>query len=72
MTYIRRFFAFWYDFLIGEKIELFVGPILAMIAIWAAVSAGLDSAFVGLLFFALVALVGGFSLWRSLRAVPRG
>jgi hypothetical protein len=71
MSYVRRFVAFWYDFLIGDKIELFVGPILAMIVIWAAVSAGLDSALLGVLFFGLVALVGGFSLWRSLRSVAR-
>ena len=69
MSYVRRFFAFWYDFLIGDKIELFLGPIVAMLITWGALMMGLESALAGVLFFGLIALVGGFSLLRSLRSV---
>src|SRR5215475_6761337 len=72
MTYVRRFFAFWYDFLIGDKIELFVGPLAAMLIVGIGVGMGLDSTIAGFLFFGLIVLVGGFSLWRSVRSVGAG
>jgi len=68
MTYVRRFARFWYDFLIGDKWELFVGPIVAMLVVGVAVNTGLDPTLCGPLFFVLVALVGGLSLARSLRS----
>ncbi|HEY7025596.1 MAG TPA: hypothetical protein VH371_11620 [Candidatus Limnocylindrales bacterium] len=72
MSYVRRFFAFWYDFLIGDKIELFIGPIVAMLIVGVAVGMGLDSAIAGLLFFGLIVLIGALSLARSLRSVAGG
>ena len=68
MSFVGRFARFWYDFLIGDKWELFVGPIVAMIVVGVAVNMGLDSILAGPLFFVLIALVGGFSLLRSLRS----
>ena len=68
MNFARRFARFWYDFLIGDKWELFAGPIVAMIVIGVAVNMGLDSALAGLLLFVLIALFGGLSLLRSLRS----
>jgi hypothetical protein len=72
VSYVRRFFAFWYDFLIGDKIELFIGPIVAMLIVGVAVGMGLDSAIAGLLFFGLIVLIGALSLARSLRSVAGG
>ena len=68
MSYLRRFAMFWYDFLIGDKWELFVGPIVALVVVGVAVNMGLDSAIAGPLLFVLVAVVGGLSLVRSLRS----
>jgi hypothetical protein len=65
MSYVRRFFAFWYDFLVGDKLELFVGPILALAVVAGAIRLGLDTTLAGLLLFASVAAVAGFSLVRS-------
>jgi len=68
VSYVRRFVMFWYDFLVGEKIELFVGPLLILLIIGVAVKGGLYPALAGILMFLLVVGVAGFSLARSLRA----
>ena len=68
MSYVRRFVMFWYDFLVGEKIELFLGPLLILLIIGVAIKGGLDPALAGILMFLLVVAVAGFSLARSLRA----
>jgi hypothetical protein len=61
MRYIRAFGYFWYDFLVGDRPELFVGPIVALAIIWFAVQSGLG-AVAGLGLTVLVLAIGGASL----------
>jgi hypothetical protein len=68
MRYLIAFGRFWYDFLIGDRPELFVGPLVALVLVailinlgWAAVS--------GLLLFGLVIASGGLALVRELATV---
>lgn len=56
------FLHFWSDFLIGDRLELFVGPIVVLGAAAVLVRAGLASALVGALFFAAIALIGAISI----------
>ncbi len=64
MRYLRAFGAFWYDFLVGDRPELFLGPVFALAIVWLLLQAGLASALAGALLFVAVCLVGGFSLYR--------
>jgi hypothetical protein len=64
MRYLTAFGRFWYDFLIGDRPELFLGPLVALILVailinlgWATVS--------GLLLFGLVVTSGGRSSGSS-------
>ena len=34
IRFARAFLHFWADFLIGDRLELFVGPILALLIAW--------------------------------------
>jgi hypothetical protein len=68
MRYLIAFGRFWYDFLIGDRPELFVGPLVALVLVatlinlgWAAVS--------GLVLFGLVIASGGLGLFRELATV---
>ena len=63
MRYLRAFGAFWYDFLVGDRPELFLGPIAALVACWLLLQVGVPSAVVGVLLFAAVCLVAGLSLY---------
>jgi hypothetical protein len=65
MRYVIAFGRFWYDFLIGDRPELFVGPIaaLALVAILASMG---WTALSGVLLFALVVASGGLALARDL------
>ena len=65
MRYVIAFGRFWYDFLIGDRPELFVGPIVGL-AIVALVTALGGAAASGLLLFALVVASGGWGLVRDL------
>jgi hypothetical protein len=69
MRYVIAFGRFWYDFLIGDRPELFVGPIVGLTLVALLVQAGWSAAS-GLLLFGLVAASGGVSLAREL-AVAR-
>ena len=62
MRYLRAFLHFWSDFLIGDRLELFVGPIIALAVAAALVEAGVPGPIVGAALFAAVALIGGFSV----------
>jgi multisubunit Na+/H+ antiporter MnhE subunit len=66
MRYLRAFGAFWYDFLIGDRPELFVGPIVALAAVWLVLQAHIDSGIAGLGLFVAVVLVGAISLYLTL------
>ena len=65
--YLRAFLAFWSDFLIGDRLELFVGPILALVGAWLLVGAGVPGALVGALLFGAIVLIGAFSVGRAIR-----
>ena len=67
MRYVRAFFGFWSDFLIGDRLELFVGPILALLVAWLLVGAGLPGALIGALLFVAVVMIGAFSVALATR-----
>jgi hypothetical protein len=67
MRYLRAFFGFWYDFLVGDRWELFVGPIAALFLAWLAVNARLPATVDGALLFVLVLGVGSLSVAWALR-----
>ncbi len=67
MTFLRKFFRFWYDFLVGDRWELFLGPIAALVIVGVAVAAGISSAIAGVVLFALIALVGAFTVAWAVR-----
>jgi O-antigen ligase len=66
MRYLRAFGAFWYDFLVGDRPELFVGPLAALAAVWLLLQAHVESGIAGLALFVAVVLVGGVSLYLTL------
>lgn len=68
MRYVRQFFAFLYDFLVGDAWELFIGPIVVLLVAGALLQAGLDTAVVGVLLFVGVLLVAAINLSAALRA----
>lgn len=67
MKYLRQFWVFLYDFLVGDSWELFVGPILALGIAWLLVQMGVSAIIVGLLLFALILAVGATNLYLALR-----
>lgn len=67
MRYARRFGAFWYDFLVDGRLELFLGPIMVLGLVWTLLHVGLPEAFASVLLVVLVSAVGAGSLALSLR-----
>jgi hypothetical protein len=67
MRYVRAFFGFWYDFLVGDRPELFLGPIAALFLAWLAVRANLPAPTTGALLFLMVAAVGAASIAWAIR-----
>jgi hypothetical protein len=67
VTFARRFVRFWYDFLVGDRWELFLGPIAALVIVGAAVATGISGAVAGGLLFALIAGVAAFSIAWAVR-----
>lgn len=67
MRYLRAFAAFWYDFLIGDRPELFIGPIVVLVGLWAALRVGLTSAVAAVGLVILVILLGALSLTNAMR-----
>jgi hypothetical protein len=65
MRYARAFGAFWYDFLVGDRPELFVGSIVVLAAVWLAIRAGLDATLAGAILTALVLGLAGLSVFRA-------
>ncbi len=68
MRWVRVFGAFWYDFLVGDRPELFVGPIVVLVAAWLAVRAGAAPLVAGALLVAGTCAVGLVSLMVVLRS----
>jgi hypothetical protein len=67
MRYLRAFAAFWYDFLIGDRPELFIGSIAVLALVWIAIQMGLSPTVAGVLLAILVVLLAGLSLWSASR-----
>ena len=67
--YLRAFGAFWYDFLIGDRPELFVGSIAVLAATWLGVQAGLEPGLAGPILTLLVVCLAVASLWRASRPI---
>ncbi len=67
MRYVRAFGAFWYDFLVGDRPELFLGPIVALFLAWVLVRGGVSAGIIGIVLFAAVAGVGALSLYLVAR-----
>ena len=44
MKYIVGFFAFWWDFIVGDSIVLAVGTVAALVAAWLVAHSGVSSA----------------------------
>jgi ABC-type uncharacterized transport system permease subunit len=71
MRYLRAFGTFWYDFLVGDRAELFVGSIAALVLIWLAIRSGLDPAVAGLLLTVVILAVGALSIGAATRSKRR-
>jgi ABC-type uncharacterized transport system permease subunit len=71
VRYLRGFGAFWYDFLVGDRPELFVGSIVVLVLVWLAIRAGLDPAVSGLVLTLVILGLGALSLWAATRSKPR-
>lgn len=67
MTYARQFYAFLYDFLVGDAWELFVLPIVALAVAWILVQAGVSATIVGVLLFVAVIAIGVTNVLAALR-----
>lgn len=65
MNLLRRVGRFWYDFLVGDRWELFIGPIVVLVVAWALVTAGVAPAITGLVLFAGVCVIGAISVVRQ-------
>lgn len=66
MSYIRAFFAFWYDFLVGDDWRIAAGVMIALL-LTAAVAHWLSATAAGGLLLVGVLLVEGLALRRSVR-----
>lgn len=67
MRYLRAFGAFWYDFLVGDRPELFLGPIACLAIVAALVRVGATDLLAGLVLVAGTCTVGALSLVLVLR-----
>ncbi|MDP9270802.1 MAG: hypothetical protein M3P14_07525 [Chloroflexota bacterium] len=71
MAFLRAFGRFWYDFLVGDRWELFVGPVATLTIVWLLLLVGLPNALAGGLLFVLVVAVGAVSIGWGRRS-PAG
>jgi hypothetical protein len=67
MSYVFAFARFWYDFLIGDKPELFVGPAVGLIVAWLLATSNI-AAFTGLVLVAVVIASAAWSVARTTSA----
>jgi hypothetical protein len=66
MKYIKGFFAFWYDFIVGDAWEVAVGVALTLIALYlvAHYAPASLSTYAALLFPVIIVALLAYSLWR--------
>ncbi len=62
MHFLRAFGAFWYDFLVGDRPELFVGSIAVLAIVWSFIQVGLEPSLAGWLLAVLVLVLAAFSV----------
>jgi hypothetical protein len=67
VRYLRAFAAFWYDFLIGDRPELFVGSIVVLGLVWLAISVGFSPTAAGGLLTILILSLAGLSIGSASR-----
>jgi len=67
VRYVRAFLSFWYDFLVGDRPELFIGPIAALFVAWLVTRAGMPAPVTGGLLFVLVVAIGSLSVGWAIR-----
>ncbi len=67
MKYVRAFFRFLYDFLVGDAWELFVGPLVGLFVAWLLINAGVERGVVGGILVVAVLAVVAVNLTVSLR-----
>jgi hypothetical protein len=67
VRYVRAFGAFWYDFLIGDRPELFLGSIVVLGLVWVAINMSLSPTVAGGLLTVLILLLAGLSIWSATR-----
>jgi hypothetical protein len=67
IRFTRAFLHFWSDFLIGDRLELFIGPIVALIGAALLVRADVPGVLIGAVYFGAVVLVGAISLGMATR-----
>jgi hypothetical protein len=70
MRFLRAFGAFWYDFLVGDRPELFVGVIVILALVWAVNAMGVPAGLAAVLMPAAVCVLLGLSLARAVRRRP--
>lgn len=67
MSHLRAFAAFWYDFLVGDRPELFIGPLSALLLAWLLLRSGLGAGETGVVLVLSIGVVGAVSLWLTTR-----
>ena len=65
MRWLERFGRFWYDFLVGDRWELFVGPIIVLALVAAVVAGGTPGAVAGIGLFLGIVVVASVSIRRD-------
>ncbi len=67
MKYIKAFFAFWYDFIVGDAWEVAAGVVISLLAIYLGVQyAGsmVNSIYGAVLLPVVIVALLAYSLWR--------
>lgn len=67
MRILRAFGAFWFDFLVGDRWELFLGPIIVLVATWGIVALGAPDLLAAVVLVAGIVVVGVLSVALALR-----
>jgi hypothetical protein len=67
VRYLRAFAAFWYDFLIGDRPELFGGSLVVLGLVWLAISVGFSPTAAGGLLTILILFLAGLSIGSASR-----
>ena len=67
MKYIKGFFAFWYDFIVGDAWEVAAGVFVMLVLLFVGVRVGGSwvSTFGAFIFPAAIVALLAFSLWRA-------